>query len=262
MVENLDASITLSRNVLVLALDTTSRAGSVAVVRDGALAGEAIGDPAVTHGARLPLDLVRALEAAAVDASTIDLLAVAAGPGSFTGLRVGIATMQGLAMATGKHIVPISVLDALARAGAGDRAPVAAWMDAQRGEIFAALYDAGGSRLLIEPTALSPAETIERWRETIGDAPLFFEDGAVRGAPRFIGDGAVRYAPLLRREFGESVAIVEPPPLAPIVGRLACEHPERGVAPHAVVPIYIRRSDAEIARDRMRPANEEARDAG
>jgi tRNA threonylcarbamoyladenosine biosynthesis protein TsaB len=250
VVENLDASITLSRNVLVLALDTTSRAGSVAVVRDGALAGEAIGDPAVTHGARLPLDLVRALEAAAVDASAIDLLAVAAGPGSFTGLRVGIATMQGLAMATGKHIVPISVLDALARAGAGDRAPVAAWMDAQRGEIFAALYDAGGSRLLIEPTALSPAETIERWREMIGDAPLF------------IGDGAVRYAPLLRREFGEAVAIVEPPPLAPIVGRLACEHPERGVAPHAVVPIYIRRSDAEIARDRMRPANEEARDAG
>jgi tRNA threonylcarbamoyladenosine biosynthesis protein TsaB len=250
VVANLGASITLSRNVLVLALDTTSRAGSVAVVRDGALVSAIVGDPSVTHGARLPLDLVRALDAAGVAADAIDLLAVAAGPGSFTGLRVGIATMQGLAMAAGKGIVPISALDALARAAANDRAPVAAWMDAQRGEIFAALYDPEGRQTVIDPTALPPPATIERWR------------GSIDAAPIFIGDGAVRYAPLLRREFGEAVAIVEPPPLAPIIGRLACEDPGRAVAPHAVLPIYIRRPDAEIARDTQRPAAEETRDAG
>ena len=234
--------------MLVLALDTTTRAGSVAVVRDGAVLSEIVGDPASTHGARLPSDLVLALDNAAVAAAEIDLLAVAAGPGSFTGLRVGIATMQGLAMASGLSIVPVSVLDALAIAGTSGRAPVAAWMDAQRGEVFAALYDHTGRDVTIEATALPPLETIERWRDRL-TAPL----------PSFIGDGAVRYAPMVRDAFGPSIQILDPPPLAPIIGRLACEHPDRAVAPHAVVPIYIRRPDAEIARSKHR---EQAPDAG
>ena len=249
MLENLvSASITLSRNVLVLALDTTTRAGSVAVVRDGAVLSEVIGDPAITHGARLPSDLVRALDCAGVPASELDLLAVAAGPGSFTGLRVGIATMQGLAMASERRIVPVSVLDALAIAGTNGHAPVAAWMDAQRGEVFAALYGHGGRNVTIAATSLPPLETLEHWRDRL-TTPL----------PLFIGDGAIRYATMVRDAFGHAIEIVEPPPLAPIIGRLACEHPDRAVAPHAVVPIYIRRPDAEIARSKQR---EKARDAG
>ena len=118
-----DPSITLSRHVLVLALDTTSRSGSAAVVQDGELVGEIVGDGSRTHGERLPLDLMRVLETASVRLDAVDLLAVAAGPGSFTGLRVGIAAMQGLAMAIDRRIVPISALEALAIAGAdGDRA--------------------------------------------------------------------------------------------------------------------------------------------
>jgi tRNA threonylcarbamoyladenosine biosynthesis protein TsaB len=229
--------------VLVLALDTTTRAGSVAVLRDGAVVGTLAGDPATTHGARLPPDLMQALEAAGASLPEIDLLAVAAGPGSFTGLRVGIASMQGLAMAIGRRIVAVSALDALAlSAGAVERdgRPIAAWMDAQRGEVFAALYDPSGRRLLVDATADTPVQTIERWRAL--DGPT--------APPRFVGDGAVRYASEIRQAFGEGVEIGEPPPLAPIVGRLAFEHPERAVAPHAVVPIYIRRPDAEIARAR------------
>ena len=149
-------SITLSRHVLVLALDTTTRAGSAAVVSDGELLCEIVGDGSRTHGERLPGDLMRVLEAASVGLESIDLLAVAAGPGSFTGLRVGIAAMQGLAMATGRKIVPISALDALAAAAGNGSAPVAAWIDAQRGEVFAALYDSSGLRVLIEPSSLPP----------------------------------------------------------------------------------------------------------
>ena len=115
------ASITLSRHVLVLALDTTNRAGSVAVVNGGVLVGGIAGDPSRTYGERLPRDLMRVLAAAAIPLEAVDLLAVAAGPGSFTGLRVGIAAMQGLAMATGRKIVPVSALDALAAAGADSR---------------------------------------------------------------------------------------------------------------------------------------------
>ena len=232
--------------MLVLALDTTTRAGSVAVVRDRTTLSQRSGDPALTHGARLPLELTAALEEASVPLDAVELLAVAAGPGSFTGLRVGIATMQGLAIATGLRIVPVSVLDALAKSvdpPGVDRAPIAAWMDAQRGEVFAALYDASGSRVIVEPTAATPAQTLDGWRTRA--------DGTV---PRFIGDGALRYASIIRAALGHAVEIVEPPPLAPVIGRLACDAPERAVDPHAVVPIYIRRPDAELARARREHA--------
>jgi tRNA threonylcarbamoyladenosine biosynthesis protein TsaB len=224
--------------VLVLALDTTTRAGSVAVVRDGEALAELVGDATVTHGARLPGDLDRALAGAGVSIDAIDLLAVASGPGSFTGLRVGIAAMQGLAMALGLRIVPVSALDALATAATNrhDRRSIAAWMDAQRGQVFAALYDAAG-RVRIEATALSPAETIERWRSVAGSEDV-----------RFIGDGAVRYASVLRERLGEDVEIAAPPPLAAVIARIAAGDPGRAVLPHAVVPLYIRRPDAELAR--------------
>jgi tRNA threonylcarbamoyladenosine biosynthesis protein TsaB len=176
------------------------------------------------------------LDAASASVSDVDLLAVAAGPGSFTGLRVGIATMQGLAMAIGRRIVAVSALDALARAGAGGDRPVAAWIDAQRGEVFAALYDPTGSRAVTDPTAMSPARTLDGWA------------GLDAGPLRFIGDGAVRYAEIIRTRMESVTEIVEAPPLAPVIGRLASSAPHRAVLPHAVVPIYIRRPDAELAR--------------
>jgi tRNA threonylcarbamoyladenosine biosynthesis protein TsaB len=222
--------------VLVLALDTTTRAGSVALLSDDRVVAELVGDATRTHGERLPLDLMRTLDAASVPVSAVDLLAVAAGPGSFTGLRVGIATMQGLAMAIGRRIVAVSALDALARAGAGGDLPVAAWIDAQRGEVFAALYDATGTRTLTEPTALPPGRTLEVWADVHG------------GPVRFIGDGAVRYAEIIRGRVGPVGEIVPAPALAAIIGRMASSAPERAVLPHAVVPIYIRRPDAELAR--------------
>jgi tRNA threonylcarbamoyladenosine biosynthesis protein TsaB len=117
--------------MIVLALDTTGRAGSAAIVDDSVVRAEMSGDPAITHGQRLPGELMQLVERAGIPLNTIDLLAVAAGPGSFTGLRVGIAAMQGLAMATGKPIVPVSTLEALARAGSrNDDWLVAPWIDA------------------------------------------------------------------------------------------------------------------------------------
>jgi tRNA threonylcarbamoyladenosine biosynthesis protein TsaB len=231
----------LSRNVLVLALDTTTRAGSVAVVRDGAVLSDLVGDASLTHGARLPNDLIRALEIASVPLESIDLLAVAAGPGSFTGLRVGIAAMQGLAMARGLRIVPVSVLDALAIAGADGSVPVATWMDAQRGEVFGALYDATGTHEIVRATALPPISTLDAW-DTI----------VLRQSIRFIGDGATRYESLLRERLGGAIEVVAPKPLAATIGRIAAAAPERALLPHAVIPIYIRKPDAEIAKTKLR----------
>ena len=104
--------------MIVLSVDTTGRAGSAAIVDGTVVLAEVSGDPTLTHGQRLPGELMELVNRAGVGLNAVDLLAVAAGPGSFTGLRVGIAAMQGLAMALGKPIVPISTLEALARAGA------------------------------------------------------------------------------------------------------------------------------------------------
>ena len=142
---------------------------------------------------------MRVLEMAAVPLEAIDLLAVAAGPGSFTGLRVGIAAMQGLAMATNRKIVPVSALDALAAAGrypdADASGTVAAWIDAQRGQVFASLYDATGVRALREPSSLAPMQTLDAWGHALAG-----------GTVRFIGDGAARYEAVIRERLGPARA--------------------------------------------------------
>ena len=71
-----------------------------------------------------------------------------------------------------------------------------------------------------------------------------------RGPIRFVGDGAVRYASIVQARLGSDAAIVAPPPLAPVIGRIAAAFPDRAQLPHAIVPIYVRRPDAELARDR------------
>lgn len=225
--------------VIVLALDSTSRAGSVAILADGRLLVEQSGDAAQTHGERLPRDLERALDTAGLTLDAVELLAVTAGPGSFTGLRVGIAAIQGVAMATGVPVVAVSALDALAVAAAGGTTLVATWIDAQRGEVFAALYAADGVRVLVDPSSRTPERTLTHWHDWLVDEPV-----------RFIGDGARRYAAEITARLGAAVEIVDAPPLAGVIARIAAAAPERAVLPHAIVPLYIRRPDAELARER------------
>ena len=100
--------------MLILSLDTTTRGGSVAVLLDDRVLALVEGDGTRTHGERLPGELERALAEAGQPLSAIDLLAVASGPGAFTGLRIGMAAMQGLALVTGRPVVGVSGLDALA----------------------------------------------------------------------------------------------------------------------------------------------------
>ncbi len=215
----------------------------MAVLRDGSVVACISGDAAVTHGERLPGDFDRALEISGVRMEDIDLLAVAAGPGSFTGLRVGIASVQGLAFARGLRVVPVPTLHALARASTDALAAeprLAAWMDAQRGEVFAALYAADGRSLIAAPTCLSPLETLDSWQAVLGSDRVLFT-----------GDGALRHAPFISQALGGRARILDAvPALAPAIAHIAAENPDRAVLPHAVVPIYIRRPDAELARDR------------
>ena len=251
--------------MFVLALDTTSAAGSLALARDGRLVDEMTGDSSLTHGQRLPGELQTLLDRHGLTTGAVDRYAVAAGPGSFTGLRVGIATVQGLALAHGRRVVAISVLDALAEVAArladGDaHGPnmIAPWVDAKRGEIFSALYEpvpsedtagaqraAGeGWRVTVEPVAVPPVVLVDTWADTLARHRVWV-----------IGDGVAGCRSLLASRLSPgSRTIHETPPLAGVMAVMASVEPwcRQAVAPHALRPIYVRRPDAELARERRR----------
>ena len=233
----------------VLALDTTTRAGSIALVTDDRVVAERSGDPARTHAERLPVDILSLLHDAGVALAAVDVFAIASGPGSFTGLRIGIATLQGLALVNGRRIVPVSALEAIAQIGgrllpAG--AVVAVWIDAHRREVFSALYRVaegpafGPDRLneMDAPAVGSPASTLSRWL------------ASAKAPSVFTGDGAVLYADLLA---GRGT-LIPPSALAGAIGRMAVHRARAGetLDPADVQPLYIRRPDAELARETPR----------
>ena len=243
----------------VLALDTTTRSGSVALVDGNLIIDERPGDSSRTHAERLPAELLALCEGYGLALSGVDVFAVAAGPGSFTGLRIGIATIQGLAFVTRRQMVGISALEALAQIASRDVAAgslVAAWMDARRHEVFSALYRVTSGEIFhpgrlieIEPAAVDdPASTLARWRPSTS---LGTGDSAVT----FVGDGAVLYKDLICGRGDGVRRVAAPPLLAGAVGRMAAARASLGEAvdPGGMHPLYIRRPDAEIARESSPP---------
>lgn len=272
--------------MLILALDTTSRAGSVALARDAGVLDQQRGDPSRTHGERLPGDICDLLERHGLTVADVDLYAVAAGPGSFTGLRVGIATIQGLALAHARPVVPVSALVALAHGAlispggpVQDAELIAACMDAQRREVFSALYARSatekdrreqatgsathgefaefaelaehGKHADVEETAAG-LDVIEppfvgRVEEMLGAWAGHFRGRTIC----FVGDGALMCRQVLTECLKDAAQFIEPLPcLASSVALIAAERAAAGgvVVPHAIRPIYVRRPDAELAR--------------
>ena len=230
----------------VLALDTTTPAGSVAVVDDDEVLVEEVGDSTRSHAERLPGDILRVVERSGITIASIDLFAVVAGPGTFTGLRIGIATIQGLAFVNGKRVVPVSALMALAAAASHEEPAgrtIGAWMDAHRRDVFSALF-VTTNRSPFDPDGLieiegaavgDPAATLTRW-EAAGHLPDIL-----------VGDGAIVFAAIVPAQ----ISTLEQLPLAAVTGRMAARRARAGdtVDPAGIQPLYIRRPDAEIARD-------------
>jgi tRNA threonylcarbamoyladenosine biosynthesis protein TsaB len=256
--------------MMILALDTTTRAGSCALAHDGVVVHELASDPGTSHAEHLPGDLIALLDAARIGLDVIDVFAVATGPGSFTGLRVGIATMQGLAFAMGKPLIGMSALDSLAQivrsdsrsrsAEDADPTPgvaVATWVNAWRGEVYTALYEDGRERE--PPTVEHPAAILERLDRYLSSADHDLSTGAPRATvegPRrcvFIGDGAGTFDALIRERLGNRAIVTDPvsPLLAGAVALLAYEAAQSGAnpGPDAIRPLYVTRTDAELRRD-------------
>ena len=231
------------------------------MARDGIVLCEQAGEGSKPQAERLPGDLIALLAHAGLSLADIDLFAVATGPGSFTGLRIGIATMQGLAFATEKPLIGVSGFDALAQVifrlkpeatddrlkpeatgTAEPRKHVATWIDAWRGEIYAACYENGHE--IAPPVVARPEDVLADLRRRIPDP------GPRIPVPiTFIGDGAGTCRDLILETLGVRARIANPPSplLAGVVAQLAGAGTERH-PPHAIRPLYVRRPDAELAR--------------
>jgi tRNA threonylcarbamoyladenosine biosynthesis protein TsaB len=201
---------------LVLALDTTNENGSIALVRGAETIVELpVHSPdGFAHAIYGHLDaLLRQHRVALAD---IDIFAAASGPGSFTGVRVGLACVKGLAEALGKRAAGVSNLRAIASLGSAPlRAPV---LDARRGEVYGAIYDAEGK--------IVQQESVGKFETWLAALP---------------GEGVEILSPDVS---AENVAIVRTPrELAAAIARLA---PAAAADPAALDANYVRRSDAEL----------------
>ena len=230
--------------MIILALDTSTRTGSTALLSGSDIIEEFTEDSLQSWTERLPGDLNGLLKRNRLDISRVSLCAVTVGPGSFTGLRVGIATMQGLAFSRKLPLIGISALDALAKVCVTDDVGlVVTWINAWRGEVYGALYKDG--REVSPPTVNSPETFLESLREKLKNS---------FSKVLFVGDGVSGYESLIRDRLGEDVYIADPPspPLAGLVGKLALGMFEDGLAPtpDSIRPLYVRRPDAEVSQER------------
>ncbi|WP_412063090.1 tRNA (adenosine(37)-N6)-threonylcarbamoyltransferase complex dimerization subunit type 1 TsaB [Rubrivirga sp. IMCC45206] len=203
--------------MFILAIETASDVCAIALLDDDAVAVQASIAVPRSHGRRLAPLIQEALAHAGRSAADLDLVGVSIGPGSYTGLRIGLGVAKGLAVASGAEIVGVPTLRALAD---GSHGPVAAVLPSRRGEVYAAVYDGGAE--VRPPTALAVAEA-EGW------LPADLAGIGGPGADRLAG---VRPA----------VARVALAPSAVAVGRLARRlHGARGADDvGALVPAYLK----------------------
>ncbi len=231
-----------------LALETATPVCSLAIMAGDVPLISVSFTPAAGHSASLMPAVDAAARLAGAPRETWAAVAVSRGPGSFTGLRIGLATAKALALGLDVPLYGVSTLEALAsRVAVPPPRPICALIDARKGQVFAAVYRPGrrGLRRLVSPKAVFP-----------GEIPRFAPCNAL-----FTGDGLDAYADDLAKAFGRNVDAA-PPDLrradAAAVGRLALPRVVSGAPTEidALVPDYVRPSDAEInhGRRKRRPA--------
>lgn len=220
---------------LILSVETATLGGSVSLARGTVILAAFAGDPRVSHSNTLLNDIDKILNGAEVELSEIDLFAVANGPGSFTGLRIGIATVKGLATTLDRPCVGIPTLEAVALSG-GPSARSVALLSAGRGEVFAQLFSVTQTGLvtaLDEATHISPQRLLERYDSL--ENVLWCGEGAIANRALFGDKAHWRVAPPVTNlaEHVSSLALTR-------FRESQLEHPD------ALQAIYVRPSDAEL----------------
>jgi tRNA threonylcarbamoyladenosine biosynthesis protein TsaB len=223
----------------ILGIDTATSCGGIGLIDDDGIVAEYAFHREETPSAQLVPAIKTLLEESQLDLGGIDGMAISLGPGSFTGLRVGLSAVKGLALATEKPVAGVATLDALAAQLPPTTAQICPLVDARKGEVYTALYkqrEGGRVEQLSPYKVLSPSKLFEEipLQETV-----------------FVGDGVETYGELIAERLGHK-ALFAPPHLnclrGSTVAELGLQHIKKGEKDDisSLVPIYVRRSDAEI----------------
>jgi tRNA threonylcarbamoyladenosine biosynthesis protein TsaB len=223
--------------MIILAADTATQSCGVAICDGETLIGEITTVRNQTHSRHLMPMIHSLLDMTGVQLTGVEGFAVCQGPGSFTGLRIGISAVKGLALALDKPLIGVSGLDALAWPLCLSSVPVCALIDARKGEIYCSRYQFEQGRL--KEKTPEQVMTPARFLETL-TAPSIF-----------VGNGAELYQGMIRESLGSRF---QPLPKgshmirAYTVAALAARRFKQGDADNVFTfaPAYIRRSDAEI----------------
>lgn len=221
----------------ILAVDTSSNVATVAVAEDNVLLGEYILNHKKTHSQKIMVMIDELLRDLELTVNDIDLFAVSNGPGSFTGLRIGVATMKALAHSVNKPIVGVSPLAAMAYNLPYAEHIIVPIMDARQNRIYTATYIwDDGFKEITEPEAT----TIE---ECVADCGEYLDT-------IFVGDGAIIHQDYIKEKLGEHAIFAPSNAMgqrASSVAALALEMAKKGEVSDyiSLKPIYLKKSQAE-----------------
>jgi tRNA threonylcarbamoyladenosine biosynthesis protein TsaB len=213
-------------------MDTTTPGGSVALVEDGEARAEVRVVAADRHSRWLLRAVELVVEGLGLAPAEVDAWAVTTGPGSFTGLRVGLSTVQGLALASSRPCVGLSSLDVLAALARGSAPTIVALVDAFRGEVYSGVYD--GEAGPAAPFGVGPIDAVLE---------------GLTGPVAFVGNGAERFRALIRSRISGATFPAHEPWLAVALARLAATSLATGerMDPAALRPLYLRGADIRKA---------------
>jgi tRNA threonylcarbamoyladenosine biosynthesis protein TsaB len=223
---------------IILALENSSMCGSVALVTTGICLGEHSLTSTTTHSRRLLTTIQQLMTETGIDWPRIDAIAVSAGPGSFTGLRIGLTTAKGLAMATGKPLIAVTSTRILACQLGWSGLLLCPLIDARKQEVYTALYrgdQQGITRRISAIVAITPRALCEQITEDV----------------IFVGDGSRLYQDVLQERLGGRAHFASPEIFflrAAALGAAALIKWQQGefIDPASATPEYIRLSEAEI----------------
>jgi len=230
----------------VLGIDTSTSCGSIGIIDDDRVVSDYLLNSSVTHSERLLGSIEFALKEARFPLEDLDGWAISLGPGSFTGLRIGVSTLKGLSFATQKPVAGVPTLDALASQVSPTPYLICPVLDARKGEIYAAFYRYGKGDILkrVSPyRAIGPDELVKE----IAEKTIFIGDG-VRTYGEFFRDALPAHAAFpsspLHLLQGSTVATLG----------LTLLRKGSSLDLSTFTPIYVRRSEAEIKWDEKHPA--------
>jgi tRNA threonylcarbamoyladenosine biosynthesis protein TsaB len=226
----------------ILGIETATGIGGVALVDDEKLLAESSMDMAMTHAERLMVLVDRVFKDTGLTPEDLDGMAVSIGPGSFTGLRVGVSTVKGLATGKPVPVAAVPTLEAMAWNVSPGGHRICPMIDAKKGEVYAAVYSRaadGTLKSMMEEQVILPEALCERLLEPSGSATVF------------LGDGVSRYREILENRLGGQALFASASlsrPFPSTVAWIGLRKFRRGEAAdtRSLVPAYLRRSDAEV----------------